>query len=293
MVDLKKERAALIGYILLVFVLMAPAVLLEVEAAVIYVQLALVVMGVAAIALQKLVHREPIADMGFRLNRNAVVGMAAALVATVLSLMLAYWLPERLGIIELTVNRASPLVADDVPLTATLLSLAISGGLMFLMALFTEELAHRGYILAKLERLIGRPKAIVFGAALFGLWHIPAYYALYAGGAEQQGFLSVLSAAMIGSGLSVVPLCILYLTTRELYGVSLSHALFDLVAYHVVASPALGVMAQQAIFDVEILNRPLYQAIEWILPLAAIPIMLAIAALAKRFVTAPGPPPAS
>ncbi|TET51282.1 MAG: CPBP family intramembrane metalloprotease, partial [Anaerolineales bacterium] len=218
---MNKEKVALVGYIAFIFVLMAVAMLFDVDEAAVYIQAALVAMGVAAVVLQKVVHRGRLLDMGFRPGRKAAIGMGVGLVFTAIMLALAYWLPQQLGFIDLTVNPDSPLVGEAVPLLATLVSLAISGGLMFVMALLTEELVHRGYILPKLEQFLGGPKAVVASAVLFGLWHIPAYYSVYAGGAEQQGLVSVLASAMLGSGLSVVPLCLLYLTTRELYGVSL------------------------------------------------------------------------
>ncbi len=289
---MNKEKVALVGYIAFIFVLMAVAMLFDVDEAAVYIQAALVAMGVAAVVLQKVVHRGRLLDMGFRPGRKAAIGMGVGLVFTAIMLALAYWLPQQLGFIDLTVNPDSPLVGEAVPLLATLVSLAISGGLMFVMALLTEELVHRGYILPKLEQFLGGPKAVVASAVLFGLWHIPAYYSVYAGGAEQQGLVSVLASAMLGSGLSVVPLCLLYLTTRELYGVSLSHALANLFAYSVVASPELGVMAQQAIYNVRVLNQPAYEATAWILPLVGIPIMLGLTALARRLIAAPSPPEA-
>ena len=125
---------------------------------------------------------------------------------------------------------------------------------------------------------------MIVSSILFGLWHIPVYYSIYAGGAEEQGWLAVTKSAMLGSGLAVVPLCVLYLTTRELYGVSLSHALFDLFAYHIVGQSALGEMAKNALYSVRVLNESASQTLDWILPVLGIPIMLALCALAKRFV---------
>ena len=282
---MEKKRKAVIGYIILVFVLMPVASFFPLEAAALYLQVALIIMGVTAIVLQKWVHRGRFVDMGFRLNRDALAGLGVGLAYTIVMLALSYGLLLGLNLIEVTANRGSSMLDQGSSLTpAGLTSLVVSGILMFVLALFTEELAWRGYILPKLENLLGGLKAVIVSSILFGLWHIPVYYSIYAGGAEEQGWLAVAKSAMLGSGLAVVPLCILYLTTRELYGVSLSHALFDLFAYHIVGQSALGEMAKNALYSVRVLNESASQTLDWILPVLGIPIMLALCALAKRFV---------
>lgn len=280
---MKKEFIALAGYTAFIFVLLSLAIPFSVEIAVLYIQGALIVMGITAIVLQKTVHRGRFVDMGFRLNRNALVGLGVGVVFTIVMLALGYWLPAKLNLIELTINQGSPMIDQGGSLTsAGFIGPAVNGSLMFIFALFTEELAFRGYILPKLAKFFGGFKAVLLCAVIFGLWHIPAYYSIYAGGAEELGLLAVIKSAMLGSGLAVIPICILYLTTGELYGVSLSHALFDTFAYNIVATPELGEMAEQAIYSLRILNEPAYETLGWILPVLGIPIMLALCALAKK-----------
>ena len=107
---MEKDRKALIGYIVLVFVLMPVASFFPLEAAALYLQVALIIMGVTAIILQKWVHRGRFVDMGFRLNRDALAGLGVGLAYTIVMLALGYGLPLGLNLIEVTANRGSSMV---------------------------------------------------------------------------------------------------------------------------------------------------------------------------------------
>lgn len=87
---------------------------------------------------------------------------------------------------------------------------------------------------------------------------------------------------LLAHGISVIPICILYMTTRELYGVSLYHALVDVFQYSIIANPAFGEASKDAIYSIRILNEPVFAAMGWALLVLGILIMLALCALAKR-----------
>ena len=281
---MKRTLKILIGYIIFIFILVSVAVFFPPKVSSIYLSFAILAMGIVAIVCQKQLHHGMFVEMGFRLNRNAAIGLSIGLLFTAIVLILNFWLPVRLGLIEIVLNENSPAVSKEVSLMLTVSIIVVLGGIiMFIACLFGEELAFRGYILPKLEEIFGGVKAIILCSVIFGLWHLPAYFSIYSGGAAEQGWTSV-AVMLLAHGISVVPVCILYLTTRELYGVSLYHALVDVFQYSIVANPAMGEISKDAIYRMEILNEPVMEIVGWGWQILAIFIMLGLCRLVKNVV---------
>ena len=280
---MEKISKVLIGYIIFVFVLQSIAVFFSPLLSMIYLQIAIFVMGLGAIFCQKIFNRQKFVDMGFRLNRNALFGLGIGLLFTAIVLLFVFWLPMQLGLIEITINEES-VVSEGVPLKVAISIFLVFGGIFGLIAcLFGEELAFRGYILPKLEEIFGVFHAVILCAVIFGLWHLPAYFSIYSGGAAEEGWASVI-VMLLAHGISVVPICILYLTTRELYGVSLYHTLVDIFQYFIVGNPAFGEVSKDAIYSMKVHNETAMTIIGWGWQIAGIFIMLGLCALAKRLI---------
>lgn len=250
----------------------------------VYLQIAIFMMGIGAIIFQKIFHHQKFIDMGFRLNRNVLIGPAIAIFFTAVLLIIHFWLPYKLGFIELTTNEDSEVVSEGLPPSSALLIIIIASVIGGMIAcLFGEELAFRGYILPKLEQIFGLVKAVIFCVIIFGLWHLPAYFSIYSTGAAEQGWTSV-AVMLFAHGISAVPLCILYLTTRELYGVSLYHTLVNTMQYSIVANPAFGELSKHALYSMKVNNEIAMAIIGWTWQIAAIFLMLGICRLVKKVV---------
>jgi len=271
----------LIGYIIFIFVLQSIAVFFSPKVASIYLSVAIFAMGIGAIICQKKLHQGTFVDMGFRLNRNALIGIGVGLVFTAIILILHYWLPLRLGLVELKINEGSAVAEGASPILSASIIVLFGGAILFIAALFGEELSFRGYILPKLEEIFDGFKAVILCSVIFALWHLPVYFSIYSGGATEHGWTSV-TQMLLAHGISAIPVCILYITTRELYGVSLYHALVDVFQYSIIGNPALGEASKDAIYSMKILNEPVFEAMGWTLHILGILIMLALCALAKR-----------
>ncbi len=74
------------------------------------------------------------------------------------------WLfcPEAFGEVEVR-----PFVVITYPL------LAVVSGVVLSFAALGEELGWRGYMMPKLIGLVGKPKALLIGGIIWGLWHAP------------------------------------------------------------------------------------------------------------------------
>jgi membrane protease YdiL (CAAX protease family) len=281
---MKNAAKVLIGYIIFIFILQSLAVFFSTFWSMIYLQFAIFAMGIGAIICQKIFHRGKFIDMGFRLNRNASIGLGIGLLFTAIVLIFVFWLPLQLGFVEITINENSLVAGEDLPQRLAILILVVGGIIAGLIAcLFGEELAFRGYILPKLEQIFGPVKAVIFCAVLFGLWHLPAYFSIYAGGAAEEGWTSV-AVMLFVHAISVIPLCILYLTTRELYGVSLYHTLVNIFQYSIVANPAFGELSKNAIYNMKVNNELAMAIIGWVWQVLGIFIMLGLYRLAKTVV---------
>jgi len=276
-------RKTVFAYIVFISLLAGIAPLLPSEAAIIYVSVAILLGGLVAIVLQKKIHRGKFADMGFKLNRNAVIGLTLGLTFTILAVLVNGLIPYLFGLVTFSVNTESAAVSAEVPILITTSIIVVFGGaILFVFCLFGEELAFRGYILPKLEEKYGSIKAIIICSVVFSLWHLPAYFSVYSGGAAESGWSSV-ALMLLRHGISVVPICILYLTTRELYGVSLYHALINVLQYSVIRNPALGEASKEAVYEMTVLNEPLVEAIGWVWHLGAVFLMIGLCRIARRW----------
>jgi membrane protease YdiL (CAAX protease family) len=192
-------------------------------------------------------------------------------------------MPYCLGVERFTLNEKSIVTAaaSASPLDTALILIVI-GAIYFLAALFGEELAFRGYILPKLEERYGSVKAIILCSVIFALWHLPVFFSAYTGGAAESGWISLVMA-IVQIGIIVAPICILYLTTRELFGVSLYHALIDVFYYLIFPNPDYGLSAKNAIYHVVILNKSAATAIQRGWPIFSIVLMLGLCRMAKKW----------
>ncbi len=277
-------KKVLACYILFIFALQSAVIFLPAQAGSVYLTPAIFLMGIGAIFCQKMFHRGKFLDMGFRVNRNAAVGLVIALIYVATVLFMHYWLPLRLGLMKFSLNTSFAVVGgQDRPILTTILLIIFLGGIpLFIAALFGEELAFRGYILPKFEEMLGSFKAIIVCAAVFSLWHLPAYFSIYSGGALERGWAGIIYMLLI-HGITVIPICVLYLTTRELYGVSLIHALLDVFQYTIVGNPEMGEASKDAMYTIEVLGPVKLEVMSWIFYVVAIFVMLGLCRTAGRF----------
>ncbi len=277
------RHVVLAGYVGFIFLLEIPTLFMSPSTAGNYLSVSIFVMGFAAVVLHKTFHSGRFLDMGFRWNRNALIGLAAGLLFLVVTVCFNYLLPWGLKWLDFERSEASPGLVEGVsPLVTGGIVFVLGTAILFMPCIFGEELAFRGYILPKMEEWLGPFKAVVVSSAVFGLWHLPAYFSVYSGGAAEEGWSSVLMM-LLAHGISVVPLCILYLTTRELYGVSLYHSAVDVVQYCLVANPQLGEASELAMYKVDIINEPALTIAGSFWLIGAIPIMMALCKGAGRW----------
>jgi membrane protease YdiL (CAAX protease family) len=276
------KNMLLFAYIAFIFALVAVQPLFSPEGAATYLSFAIFLAGMVAIVLQTRFHRGTFRDMGFRLNRNALVGMGIGLFFTMTAIFVCIGVPYLLGFSQIAFNHETAAMAGNMsPLITVPIILLVAGAMMFAACLFGEELAFRGYILPKLEERYGGGAAIALCSVIFALWHLPDYFSIYSGGAGESGWDS-LCIALIGHGISVVPICILYLTTRELYGVSLYHALVNVFQYFIFGDPDFGETAKYSIYSVKTTNETASEIIGWVWHIAAIILMLGLCRMAKK-----------
>ena len=273
----------LLLYLLVLFLLMGISPFLPADGQMAYLSVAIIGAGLIAILFQKKAHGGKFVDMGFRLNRNALIGIGIALVFTSAAIFVNFGLPYLLGLAEFSLNEESAAFAPEVPAIAVASSIAVIGGaIMFVSCLFGEELAFRGYVLPKLEERYGSVKAILLCSLIFAVWHLPAYFSIYSDGASDSGWRSTV-AMLFAHGISVVPICILYLTTRELYGVSLYHAAIDVFQYSIVRNPELGDASRDAVYNMTVLSEPTMVVIGWGWHIVAIFLMIGLCRVAKNW----------
>lgn len=79
--------------------------------------------------------------------------------------------------------------------------IAAGGMLVLLTAGLPEELVYRGVLQTRVERVSGRPLAILVTALLFTAWHLPSRFLLASG---VEGSAGDLGSVLMGTGLPVL-----------------------------------------------------------------------------------------
>ena len=74
--------------------------------------------------------------------------------------------------------------------------MAIVSGVFFSVGGLGEELGWRGYMMPKLIKICGLPKAIIIGGIIWGIWHWPLTYAGHNFGRDYRGYPFTGFAAM-------------------------------------------------------------------------------------------------
>ncbi|MDD2709419.1 MAG: type II CAAX endopeptidase family protein [Verrucomicrobiae bacterium] len=266
-------------YLLILFALVGIAPLLPPQVLTGYMTAAIVLCGLIAIVFQKKAHHQRFVDMGFRLNRNALIGVGIGLIFTALVYAIALGLPCLLGWAKLeTIPQASP----KNPFVEIVITLV--GGSLFMLpgCLFGEELAFRGYVLPKLAARLGPVRGIAWCAVIFAVWHLPAYFSVYRAETATLEWRAM-AEMILGHGISVIPVCILYLTTRELYGVSLYHTLADVMQYAVIRNPSFGDMSKNSLYDLKTLDPFGMEIIGWLSLFLPIAVMWTLCRLVRKW----------
>jgi membrane protease YdiL (CAAX protease family) len=275
------KRFSLWIYVSLLFIVQALSIIIPTELVSLYLSVSIFVMGFTAILFQKRIDGNPIKAMGFTLGRNAYLSVGIGILYFGVVILLMWIVPVSLGFAHLIPNPVPPYLQYGVtPQVYLLLLILTDGTLMFVSALFGEELAHRGYVLPKLEHL-GRWKAVFLSSVIFALWHLPVYFSLYTGGAAAAGAGS-LAIMIFGHFISVIPLAILYVTTHSLYGVSLVHAASDLVEYEIIGNAGLGAASAGALYFIYAADSVLMTLYGWIVGGILILLMTAICWITRR-----------
>ncbi|TXT53776.1 MAG: membrane protein of unknown function [Promethearchaeota archaeon] len=272
----------LIAYLALIFGVLIISAFLSPLAASIYLSIIIIVIGLLAIVWQKFLHKEPVIDLGFKISRNVAIGLGIGIVY-ISFFLFVNWIFGLFKIVEYEFNMTYQAQFQENNLFLfVLVSLLIETAIMFIPALFGEELAWRGYILSKLDTKYGKIKVIGINSLLFAVWHLPVYFSLYIGGALDKG-VGFLILSLFWHGISVISINILFLTTKELYSVSFVHAISDAFAYVIFGNPNLGYASQDALYHVIILNEVLYNIFTLVFHLFSIGIMIGIYLLVQRY----------
>ena len=85
---------------------------------------------------------------------------------------------------------------DDVRTVYFYPVMAFISGVYFSVGGLGEELGWRGYMMPKLIKLCGLPKAVIIGGVIWGAWHWPLTYAGHNFGTEYKGYPFAGFAAM-------------------------------------------------------------------------------------------------
>ena len=272
-------------YVLLAFAIQLPVIWLPKSAIQVYVTVSALVTGLAAILFQKRLDGGTFADMGFRMGRNAYVGVGIAVIFSAALVVAHYWLPAALGYVEYRPAQHGDAAGIPPPMKLALVAIGL-GALRFVERLFGQELAFRGYLLPKLEERAGPGPAVIACVLLFAAWQLPAYLSVHSGGTAEPGLRSVL-VMVLARGLAAVPLCILYLTTRELYGVSLYHAILFVTHFAIVGSRAAGTGPGGVLYTAHVVNAPQMATLVWAWHIAAIVLMVGLCRAARQWALKP------
>jgi membrane protease YdiL (CAAX protease family) len=182
--------------------------------------------GIVAVAFQRFVHREKIADLGYKACSFRELGTAVVLPALIIFLILLVdWMLGFVSAMDSIPLRNSfsrtPEIVDGWSL---LLIVVVNALITFIACLATEEVAFRGYILTKLRKL-GDSRALLLSSLLFGIWHYPVSLILWDAGVLRST-LYVFNISLVG-----VLFGYQFLRSNSLLTCSLSHGVWNALAY--------------------------------------------------------------
>ncbi len=155
--------------------------------------------------------------------------------------------PEAFGITDVR-----PFVAITYPL------IAVVSGVVLSFAALGEELGWRGYMMPKLIGLVGKPKALLIGGIIWGLWHAPLTCVGHNFGMDYPGFPYV--------GIIVMCLFCTVLGTILMYVTVKTNSVWPAAFMHAVNNSSPSAMLLFTRQDVEV---PM-----WINTLSNIPLIL-------------------
>ncbi len=228
---------------------------------------AILLTGVIGLIFHKFVRRRPIIEMGFSF-KNLLFSLKIAFLFLIIIYFVNLVIPFLLGLIKITVN---PLWKFSTSLyNLSFLSvtkfLLFNFIILFVNCLLGEELAFRGFLMNSLLSKTSFLKAIILNSVFFCLWHVP-YWIFF----REVTLPWPLIIVLLIQALSNLFIATFFIITRSLYGVSLYHALIDLVQYSLLtSSEKTNLFTSQAIF----LYQPISPSTSWLLPLFGVSALL-------------------
>ena len=112
-----------------------------------------------------------------------------------------------------------PFVAITYPL------LAVVSGVVLSFAALGEELGWRGYMMPKLIGLVGKPKALLIGGIIWGLWHAPLTCVGHNFGMDYPGFpyVGIILMCLMCTALGTILTCVT-IKTDSIWPAAFMHA---------------------------------------------------------------------
>lgn len=137
---------------------------------------------------------------------------------------IALLLPFLFGVIviETNPNGMQHILPQLSSIRTGIIIATVSLGVFFINSLCGEELAFRGFLFGTLEKKTSLRNAVIWNAIMFSAWHIP-YFVVF----KNVDILSLI-LHLIWLGVGCIPVCLLFVTTRNLYTISLYHAIVNL-----------------------------------------------------------------
>lgn len=161
-----------------------------------------------------------------------------------------------LHLIYVRPDMENPLLRDSST-TDILLTILTTGGNAILFSLVTlgEELGWRGYMMPRLEKLIGTPAAIVVGGFIWGLWHAPLFQYGYNFGTDYPCFpwAGILLMCVSCTAMNAI---LTWQTKRSgtIYPACLTHACNNLLGGIFETMFCLGYLPDNMLFETSCLD---------------------------------------
>jgi membrane protease YdiL (CAAX protease family) len=138
------------------------------------VQVFILLVGLAAILIQKFVHREPIRGLGYRWAEAPWIVYGIVIPFVILLVIAGIGLISEWVKLSPRQEMSSAIIfkVEEFTIGALLLSIFIQFVMTFLANFISEELAFRGFLITRF-RALPAWKAVLISSVIFGLWHIP------------------------------------------------------------------------------------------------------------------------